>query len=276
MGEVTKISWADATWNPFWGCSEVSPACDHCYARELAKRFGFNIWGADADRRFFGPKHWREPVKWNREAMATFGRRMRVFCASMADVYEVNPKVDSERLRLFELIRNTPNLEWLLLTKRHAEIKRYMHISELPNVRQGVTVENQTYDFRIVPGVEWLSVEPMLGPLDLFNHLYRRIAVSEMPGSALNDGCTEGYERKPGINHVIIGGESGHGAREMKLEWALSLIAQCRAAGLAVHFKQTGDVLARKLGLKDKSGKDPAEWPIELQIQEFPKAKDQP
>lgn len=166
----------------------------------------------------------------------------------------------NHRLRLFDLIQQTPNLRWNLLTKRSTEIKRYLpELDRYPNVHIGVTVENQLYDFRITPGVEWISAEPLLGELDLAR------VIGE-------DGTPERAAMGPGIDWVIIGGESGHGAREMKLEWAHLLIAQCRALGVAVHFKQTGDVLARKLGLKDKSGKDPTEWPEELRVQEFPKS----
>lgn len=270
MGEYSKISWTDATFNPWWGCLEVSPACDWCYARELAKRFGFDIWGSDAPRRFFADKHWSEPLKWNRDAFATFGRQARVFCASMADVFEDRAELEPHRERLWDLIARTPNLRWNLLTKRHLGIDKYRH-RLTPNAHCGVTVENQTYDFRIVPGVEWLSVEPMLGPLDLTSFFWRRLAIDEIPGYLLNDGVTEGKTvRKDRPRWIIIGGESGHHAREMKLEWATELIQQCREAGVAVHFKQTGDVLARQLGLKDRSGKDASEWPKELQIQQFP------
>lgn len=241
MAENSKISWTTHTFNPWWGCVKVSPACDHCYAEGFAKRVGQRVWGVDAPRRFFGDKHWNEPLKWNKVGG-------RVFCASMADVFEDRDELQPHRERLWKLIEQTPNLRWNLLTKRERMIKQFLpKLSELPNVRFGVTVENQTYDHRIVEGVSWLSVEPMLGPLSL-----------RWAGSARM------------VKWVIIGGESGPGAREMKLEWAINLIAQCKIAGVAVHFKQTGDVLARKLKLKDKSGKDPSEWPAELRIQEFP------
>lgn len=253
MGENSKISWTDHTFNPWWGCVKVSPACDNCYAESFSKRVGQSVWGIDSPRRFFGDKHWNEPLKWNRDALKTFGRPARVFCASMADVFEDREELRPHRARLFSLIQQTPNLRWNLLTKRHTAIKQYApHMRDWENVRLGVTVENETYDHRVVSGVTWLSVEPMLGPL----RLWRVKPLDPRPYRPLE--------------WVIIGGESGHGAREMKLEWALDLIAECKEAGIAVHFKQTGEVLARKLGLKDKSGKDPEEWPEELRVQEFP------
>jgi protein gp37 len=255
MAENSKISWTDHTFNPWWGCVKVSPACDHCYAESFSNRVGENVWGTDAPRRFFGDKHWNEPLKWNRTALADFGRPARVFCASMADVFEDRRELEKHRDRLFALIEKTPNLQWNLLTKRNFEIKKYCpYLAGLPNVSIGVTVENQTYDHRIVEDVSWISAEPLLGPLSLSGHM----------------GRSYGGARWSHVDWVIVGGESGSGAREMKLEWAVGLIEQCKAVGVAVHFKQTGDVLARKLGLKDKSGKDPGEWPAELQIQEFP------
>lgn len=263
---------------------KVSPACDHCYAEGFAKRVGQPVWGVDAPRRFFGDKHWNEPLKWNKIGG-------RVFCASMADVFEDRAELIPHRERLWSLIQQTPNLRWNLLTKRERMIKQFLpKLGELPNVRFGVTVENQTYDHRIVEGVSWLSVEPMLGPLDLLhanigcpdchgeceitdpNHDLHPSRTGDAEDETWCPTCTDAGERIkiPGIDWVIVGGESGPGAREMKLEWAIDLIRQCKDADVAVHFKQTGDVLARKLGLKDKSGKDPSEWPAELRIQEFP------
>jgi protein gp37 len=228
----------------------------------------------DEPRRFFGDKHWNEPLKWNRDALKDFGRPARVFCASMADVFEDRDELITHRGRLFGLIEKTPNLFWNLLTKRHTQIKHYAPHFRESNVRIGVTVENQTYDHRIVPGVSWISAEPLLGPLNL--HIRGSLCTCSshqfVPCRGLASlGEFWLCERIANqIKWVIVGGESGAGAREMKLEWAVDLIEQCKAAGVAVHFKQTGDVLARKLGLKDKSGKDRSEWPAELQIQEFP------
>lgn len=279
MAQNSKISWTDHTFNPWWGCVKVSPACDHCYAEGFDKRMfpiqirqadGFaedtvlaKHWGVEGERRFFGDKHWNEPLKWNKTALQEFGRPARVFCASMADVFEDRRELDKHRDRLFSLIQQTPNLLWNLLTKRNFEIKKYNpFLQQQPNVRIGVTVENQTYDHRIVEGVSWISAEPLLGALTLEN-----FGVCK----DYRDGAPEEVLRQ--LNWVIVGGESGAHAREMKLEWAVSLIEECKAAGVAVHFKQTGDVLARKLGLKDKSGKDPSEWPAELRIQEFPRVE---
>jgi len=249
MAKNSGISWTDHTFNIVWGCNEISPACDDCYAKQQAIRYGWDVWGTDKPRRTFGEKHWNEPLAWNRDALKDLGRPARVFCSSMADVFEVHPTVEQERLKLWPLIDRTPNLEWLLLTKRWEQLRHNEAELRRPNVMPGVTVENQTYDFRMVfPFVEWISAEPLLGPLDISRFTF--------------------------IKWVVLGGESknraDHEPREMKLEWAIDLIQQCKRAGIAVHFKQTGDVLARKLNLKQKSGKDPSEWPSELRVQEFP------
>src|SRR5215471_6377028 len=121
MGERTAISWCHHTFNPWWGCVEVSPACDHCYARDFAVRTSPGLWGHDAPRRFFSDQHWEEPLRWSRRAEGA-GERRRVFCASMADVLEerddgVGRALDEARERLWFTIAGTPALDWLVLTK---------------------------------------------------------------------------------------------------------------------------------------------------------------
>jgi hypothetical protein len=125
MGKETGIAWTDATFNPWWGCQRVSPGCEHCYAEAQAKRYGHAVWGPESTtaRRFFGDKHWNEPRKWNADARAKFEVR-RVFCASMADVFEDNRDLDGWRDRLWDLIEATPSLNWQLLTKRPENIAR--------------------------------------------------------------------------------------------------------------------------------------------------------
>jgi len=113
----TEIAWTHSTWNPWWGCTKVSPGCKRCYAETFAKRVGFKVWGQDGERRAFGNKHWAEPLRWNAEAEKA-GERRRVFCASMADVFEDHSVAIAERPRLWSLIERTPMLDWLLLTKR--------------------------------------------------------------------------------------------------------------------------------------------------------------
>ncbi len=123
MAKNSRIEWTTHTFNPWWGCVKVSPACKHCYAESWAKRVGSNVWGIKAERRFFGDKHWAEPLKWDVLAAAS-GVRARVFCASMADVFEDRRDLDVHRARLWKLIEATPHLDWLLLTKRPEIISR--------------------------------------------------------------------------------------------------------------------------------------------------------
>jgi SAM-dependent methyltransferase len=106
MGADSKIEWTDHTFNPWWGCTKVSPGCDHCYAEALAKRYGHNVWGAGNQRRVMSQKHWQEPFKWNERARKA-GRVDRVFCASMADVFD-NEAPEQWRMALWQVIRGTP------------------------------------------------------------------------------------------------------------------------------------------------------------------------
>lgn len=257
MGKNTRISWATDTFNTHWGCTQVaqSEACQRCYAMTFSARLGFDLWGDDKSRRFFGDAHWNEPRKWNKEAERT-GQRRRVFVDSMSDIFEGRRDLDPVRERLWTLIPETPSCDYLLLTKRPQNILRMVPRSWLdrwpPTVWAGTTTETQRWANIRLPFMErvpapviFASAEPLLEPLDLRPYL--------------------GF-----VRWVLIGGESGHGARLMEKAWATDLIAQCRAAGVAAHFKQKGEALARELGCQDKHGKTPSEWPEELRIQEIP------
>src|SRR3546814_4489006 len=139
MGENSKIEWTDHTFNPWTGCTKVSPACDHCYAEGWSKRSGLVEWGHGKPRRLTSDANWRKPLKWNDEA-ARKGVRYRVFCASLADVFDAEVD-DAWRDELFALIAMTPHLDWLLLTKRPQVARRYFderrseeHTSELQSL----------------------------------------------------------------------------------------------------------------------------------------------
>lgn len=239
MAETTSIEWTATilpdgrkfpgyTFNPIWGCTKISPACTNCYAATWANRYGVG-WGPKAERRTFGEKHWAQPLKWNREAAAS-GIRRKVFCASMADVFEDHPAWDAERPKLWELIEKTPALDWLLLTKRPENIRGMAPTGWLEDlgwpqsVWLGTTAENQGEFDRRAPylatlpaPVRFLSCEPLLGPLDAEAALMEEWA-----------------------NWVIAGGESGSGARPSHPDWFRSLRDQCQAAGVPFHFKQWG------------------------------------
>lgn len=245
MGQDSKIEWTDHTFNPWWGCVNVSPACDHCYAETFAKRTGHGVWGHKAPRRFFGDKHWAEPVKWNKAA-GKAGERARVFCASMADVFEDRRDLDEHRTRLWKLIRQTPHLDWLLLTKRPDAIRRLIPVFWMcdgfpANVWLGVTVESDNYTWRareiegIPARVKFISYEPALGPL----------TAAGLPGN---------------INWIIAGGESGAGHRPADPDWFRRVRDLCASVGVRFFFKQWGGFNAKAAG-RELDGREWSEFP---------------
>lgn len=272
---ATTIEWCHYTFNPWWGCTKVSPGCDHCYAETFDKRVGGAHWGAGVPRRVFGEAHWREPLKWNAKARAGYVRP-RVFCASMADVFDPEAP-DAERAKLWSLIAATPSLDWLLLTKRPQLAMRYLPwgvspvgasgaMAEVgctpwPNVWIGTTVEDQERaDLRVprllqIPAaVRFLSVEPLLGPVDLWAYLPGEIRDASL--KAL------GSPPMPAVDWVIVGGESGHGARPMQDDWVRSLRDQCGAAGVSFFFKQKIEAGGRlKISLPVLDGRQWADVP---------------
>jgi protein gp37 len=206
---------------------KVSKACDHCYAETWAKRVGADVWGNKAPRRFFTDRHWTEPLRWDRAA-AQEGVRKRVFCASMADVFEKRADLESSRERLWKLISETPNLDWLLLTKRPQYILKMTPWGDAfpHNVWVGTTVENQAcakqrlkHLLKVPATVRFLSCEPLLGKLDL----------SDL-------AAQEPYS----IDWIIAGGESGPHSRAMEPSWVEALRIQSEKLNAAFHFKQWG------------------------------------
>lgn len=227
MGDVTKIEWADATFNPWMGCTKVSPACDNCYAAEMMDtRYGRVRWGAGNPRVRTAPSNWAKPRKWDREAERA-GERPFVFCASLADVFdnEVDP---AWRADLFRLIEDTPNLVWLLLTKRVGNVRKMLHDmgrTTLPsNVAVGATMANQLEYDR--DRMKLAEVKRLFDPLFTFG------SFEPMLGLVILD--------KNAPDWIIVGGESGGNARPMKLEWARSLQRQSAELGRVFNFKQVG------------------------------------
>lgn len=244
MSEHTTIEWCDATWSPWEGCTKVSPGCDHCYAEGMNRwlRKGEN-WGPGAPRRIYSEEHWEKPFKWQRDALkfeTLHSRRRRVF-PSVCDPFD-NEAPPILRDRLFATIRATPALDWLLLTKRIGNAKSMLPAdwgSGYANVWLGTTIVNQEEADRDIPKllavparVRFLSMEPLLGPVDLTRW---------MPNKTLRVTHHRGVSRPDGPDWVIVGGESGHGARPMHPDWVRSLRDQCAAAGVAFHFKQWGE-----------------------------------
>lgn len=289
MAEYTHISWADHTFNPWIGCMKVGPACDGCYAEALMSTTGRMKrveWGAPGQgvgtRSRTSASNWKQPLKWNREAAAAveawrtnpFARPETpkpsrfVFCASLADVFD-NAVPNEWRLDLFDLIRKTPHLTWLLLTKRPQNIvklfsqatgaEQFGHppfSSFWPrNAAVGCTVVTQGEADRDVPHLlaakaalnpafAFLSMEPLLGPVDLTRINVRGATLLD----ALRGWHGQGRDRGVAIDWVITGGETdqgSHKARPSHPDWFRSLRNQCAAAGVAYHHKQNGEWLHR-------------------------------
>lgn len=264
MSKNSAIEWTTHTFNPWWGCTRVSPGCERCYAETFAKRVGQKVWGAQAERRFFGDKHWAEPLKWD-AAVMDVGDRPRVFCASMADVFEDRRDLDSQRARLFELITVTPSLNWLLLTKRPEKVLKLVPerwLNGFPDhVWMGTTCEDQERANQRVPilrripaSIHFLSVEPMLGPITLDDRWLEWLPTGP-------DEYDEPHLLPP-IRWVICGAESGHGARPMQEAWARALKDQCERGGFTSFFlKQYADKRGRAISLPVLDGRQWAEFP---------------
>jgi len=240
VGEKTEITWCDHTFNPWWGCVRVSEACRNCYAEAFDRRFVNDKspphWGPNAPRRFFGDKHWDQPRRWNAAAEKA-GERRRVFCASMADVFEDRQDLIPHRRRLWNLILATPHLDWLLLTKRPENFSKMLpwYDAGIPsgfpwsNVWLGVTAEdNGRAEERILTlrgiqaDVRFVSCEPIL----------------EFIGADTWD-LTLGYSRSlERIHWLIIGDESGHSGRPADVEWVRVARDAAQRHGVAFHFKQ--------------------------------------
>lgn len=283
---MTKIQWTDETWNPVVGCSRVSPGCENCYAERVAHRGltdrhrGLTVVGKHGPRwtgeaRFVPealskPLHWRKP--------------RRVFVNSMSDLF--HDDITFEQIAaVFGVMAATPHLTYQVLTKRPARMLEFMRwigrtsgcATEwpLPNVWLGVSVEDQRRADERIPlllecpaAVRFLSGEPMLEAIDL-----RRWT---------NDEHGRRHIGAPaGIGWVIVGGESGPGARPCSLGWIRSVVEPCGAAGVPVFVKQLGarpqlwerDGIHGFLHLRDRKGGDPSEWPEDLRVQEFPEVR---
>lgn len=264
MGEITKIEWTStrhadgtvtpgATFNPWIGCTKVSPGCQHCYAEAFAKRYGKAEWGPQAERVRTSAAYWQQPYAWNKKATAA-GKRMKVFCASLADVFEDNLQVAEWRASLWPMIEATDMLDWLLLTKRPENVNelvpaRWRNVGRWPsNVWIGTTVENQAMADKRIPEllevparVRFLSCEPLLGPVDLSGRTVEGVWID--PDYAALDYNLGDIVRDEGwpIHWVIAGGESGPYARPMNPAWVRGLRDQCVAAGVPFLMKQWGE-----------------------------------
>ncbi|AXF86677.1 hypothetical protein DTO96_102432 [Ephemeroptericola cinctiostellae] len=287
MAENSNIEWCDHTFNPWIGCTKVSPACDNCYAASFGNRFGIE-WGSGKPRKRTSESNWNQPLRWNRQAELKQnawekfkGRhpgltdeqliergfikpvRPRMFCASLADVFD-NEVPSDWRADLFDLIGSTPHLDWLLLTKRIGNAQKMLNeyfpsgwgnwVDRYPNIWLGATICNQEEADRDIPkllktpaAVRFLSIEPLLGQIDLNMSLGGTRWIGGQRGC---NGKTNGEHHHDercgrGIDWVIVGGESGKDARPMHSEWVRSLRDQCAEAGVPFFFKQWGEWIQR-------------------------------
>lgn len=277
--ENSKIEWTHHTFNPWIGCTKISDGCKNCYAEELMdKRYGRVKWGVHGLRVRTSKSNWKQPNRWNKAAKEA-GVRARVFCASLADIFEDKPdqqELNDWRRDLFGMIINTPYLDWLLLTKRpenvnhmieqatgFSDAETWFHAAQ--NVWIGTSVENQGQADKRIPEllkipakIRFLSCEPLLGHVDLrkFSKKSRGLTLghdwltgeewqySEIFGGGKNiydfDPQFDDYGKNR-IHWVIAGGESGHNARPMHPDWVRSLRYQCQEAGVPFLFKQWGE-----------------------------------
>ena len=252
MSDKSNIEWTDATWNPWHGCHKISPGCKNCYMFSEKK-----MYGQDPDNVVRSKTTFNAPLKWKDPR--------RIFTCSWSDWFI--EEADVWRNEAWDIITRTPRHTYQILTKRIERASGRLSIIPLPNVWLGVSVEDRKYGLpridilREIPAsVRFLSIEPQiedLGALDL-----------------------------RGIHWVIIGGESGHGARPFDIAWARSVIEQCRAAGVACFVKQLGArlwapntelipgvIVSAEVKLRNHKGGDPSEWPEDLRVRQFPEVR---
>lgn len=309
MAEETKIQWATHTWNPWRGCTRVSPGCDHCYAEAMSRRNPavLGVWGDEGTRPEGSAAYWRTPLSWDRAARKA-DTRERVFLGSLMDIFEDRPDLVAPRLRALSLACLTTNLDWLLLTKRTAVMRAFMEaLASGPGNWRG-----QMYD----AASEWIDGDGAFGRHTMLHfEEVHNLNLASMPdraawpwrswwcGTTVEDmerarlrlpdliatparvrwlSCEpmlEVLDLTPWlatgqIHWVIIGGESNQGgaqARGFDLDAAESLIGQCRAAGVAVFVKQLGSTpLGLGYRLGYRHGGDLDEWPVPFRVRQFP------
>lgn len=258
MGERTGIAWTDRTWNPWQGCTRVSTGCARCYMAREKTSYGQDPWTVVRSR----PQTVHAPLRWERE-LAAAGRTERVFVCSWSDFF--HEAADSWRAEAWEIIRRCEHLVFQIPTKRHERILSCLPSGwgeGWPHVWLGASAEDQAaLDSRIpellqVPAaLRWLSLEPLLGQVDLVPWL-DGVQISDRPG---------GVEYAPSLDWVVVGCESGPQRRPCSLEWVRSVVEQCRAAEVPCFVKQ--------LDLGGRVSHDPSEWPEDLRVRGFPEAR---
>lgn len=236
MSETTAISWTDATWNPWYGCTKVSPGCAHCYMFREQRQYGRDPEVVTRSKtKFNDPLRWEEP--------------RLIFTCSWSDFF--HEAADEWRDEAWEIIRQTPQHTYQVLTKRPERILSHLPKGwPFPNVWMGVSAENQRWHdarwgiLREIPAaVRFLSCEPLLAPIDFQSEWWERLDEFVWP------------------DWVIVGGESGPKRRPMDLGWARSIRDQCVTAGIPFHFKQVGG-LRPAAGGRELDGRTWDEMPV--------------
>lgn len=313
MGTTTKIEWTDATWNPTKGCSMAASSetggCLNCYAARQALRHRRPGGAYEGLVRMTGSgPRWTGKVLLAEDALEAplrWRKSRRVFVDSMSDLWheklfaeeqaEVYAVMAAAFWHTFQVLTKRPERradafdDRMFAREVEHRMLRYLNRDPpavfrwpLGNVWEGVSCEDQkTADARIPlllqtpAAVRFVSAEPLLGLMGLKTHLPRMMGLSEMLGSALNDGGYDG--RTTGLDWVIVGGESGPGARPCDFPWVRDIIAQCKAAGVPCFVKQlgadpfdSGQPGRPHFSMKDRKGGDPYEWPADLRVREFP------
>jgi protein gp37 len=282
MSTNTGIQWTDATWNPIRGCSRVSEGCRNCYAEAVAARFsGHGQTDEGLARRtsngaprwtgkiMFVEKHLEDPIRWRKPR--------RIFVNSMSDLFHEG--VTDEQLdRIFAVMAKAQRHTFQVLTKRPERMVAYTRARlvglPLPNVWLGVSVEDQKAAYGRIKllldtpaAVRFLSCEPLLGPIDLTPFLYDEVEATSMPD------FESPIASNRGLNWVIVGGESGVGARPCDLAWIRQIVTDCVASGVAVFVKQLGAYPVNNnynIRLEHGHGGDPLEWQPDLRVRQFP------
>lgn len=300
MGEKTGISWTDSTWNPVRGCSKVSAGCKNCYAETFAERWR-GVPGHAFEQGFdlrLVPEALTLPLQWKKPR--------RIFVNSMSDLFHHDVPADYID-QVFAVMALAHWHTFQVLTKRPVAMRKYLTHTRGPdnvltrvlsqaqeiekprgyvyqeglgwpyrNVWLGVSVEDQRAADERIPellatpaAVRFLSCEPLLGPVNLAE--VGPLPDGDFLGRALFNHGLHGGEGA-GLGWVIIGGESGPGARPCDVAWARHLVSQCQTAGVPVWMKQLGAVpMGVNLMMpRDRAGRDPAEWPEDLRVQQFP------
>lgn len=271
MGANSKIGWTNHTWNPWTGCQKISPGCEHCYAEAWSKRSGLVKWGPAGTRKRTSEANWEEPYRWDRAAKK-LATPARVFCASLADFLEDREELIPWRADAIRAMKETRWLQWMILTKRPENAEKLLPREWFQcsgpkgnylwpdNVWIGATVESQKY---VVPRVHHLMQCPAPVRFLSCEPLLEEVSLRQALGLS--------------IDWVIVGGESGPGARPFDVAWGEKIVNECRDAAVKCFFKQFGsrpyvedDGARLAVRIRDEKGEDWTDWPERLKVREIP------